>query len=659
MKTLKIIFVSLVIILTNNFSIKGQLPQTYDLRTLGLMSAVKDQGSCGACWAFATIASIESNWLKNGYGPYILSEDNLTDCHGFDETPCVGGSFYMSQALLSRHGGPLKVSDDPYTPTVSDCPNNLPYPPIPPAYVEEIRFLPNDIDKTKQAIYDYGAVATAMFFNPANYNSSTFKYYDNAISSADSLYPHCVTLAGWNDNMSFPGAPGNGGWIIKDSYGTSWADNGYFYVSYYDAGILSETAYFPSFKHNSNGLANTFAYLYDELGWVDNFGLGNNTGYALVHYTLIPQSGTIIGQKIKRVGTYAVEDNTTINIEIYREFNSGNLSELIASKTINCPYKGFYTVSFNMNTDTLFSDFYIKAEYQTPSGFNSPIPIEIYEPYHTSGIVLSSNSSYVSPDGNNWSVTGQGSSFNFDACIKMYTIEAPIAKINYSVDELCQDDIATFIDQTPMPKDSIKWFVNDDYQHSAPTLDVTFNEPGTQLVKLAAFFGGSSDTAIVEIQVNPKPEKPTITQTGNTLYSSIAEYYQWYDIEGAIPGETLQYFEPPESATYMVEVSNEHLCSSMSDPYDFVMSIIYNTAKNEIIIYPNPTNGKIIIKNEELKINKITITDITGKIIYLKTCNHMPQQTEIDLKDKSKGIYFIEIKTNKKTYKEKIILNNI
>lgn len=140
--------ISVVLLLQGNLQ-SQTLPQSYDLRTTGLMTPVKDQGSCGACWAFATAASIESGWLKQGFTYGIISEDNLIDCHLFDESPCTGGSFYMSNALFSRHGGPVSLTDDPYTPAVTNCTNNLPFPPLPPALVEDMWFIPRDNQSVK------------------------------------------------------------------------------------------------------------------------------------------------------------------------------------------------------------------------------------------------------------------------------------------------------------------------------------------------------------------------------------------------------------------------------------------------------------------------------------------------------------------------------
>lgn len=408
----------------------AQFPATYDLRTLGEVTSVKDQGDCGACWAFATCAAIESAWLKQGFPAADLSEDHFTDCHGFDEGPCEGGSFYMAQAVISRHIGPLTEQDQMYTPEINSCTSNLPFPPIPAAHVEEIRWIPPVIDSVKTALMNVGAVATAMYFNSSNYNSQNYKYFDPIIDASDLQYPHCVTIVGWNDNLTFSGATSAGGWIVKDSYGTGWADNGYFYCSYEDAGILSESAVFPTRHALPTGGIIPHAYYHDKFGWVDNSGFNSNVGYALAKFTITPNFGVLAPQFIRRIGSYAVQENTTIEMAVFLTKTGNVLSDQIASGSVFCPVPGFYTIDLDVSALNSFSDVYVQAKYTTPQGVQNPIPIETFETGHTSAFTASSNSCWVSSGGSTWSLVGQGTTDNFDVCIKMYTENADISGLS-------------------------------------------------------------------------------------------------------------------------------------------------------------------------------------------------------------------------------------
>ncbi len=650
----------IIVLLCTSIHVFSQYPTVYDLRTLGMITPVKDQGlSCGSCWAFASCSAIESQWLVQGYGTYDLSEDNLMDCHGFDEAPCAGGSYYMTQATLSLHRGILSEVDDPYTPATSNCPMNLTFPPLPQAYVEDMIFIPSVINNVKQAVLSYGAVASTMFFNSSNYNSSSYKYYDSFIDSNDSLYAHCITIAGWNDTMSFSGAPGLGGWIIKDSYGTSWAQNGYFYCSFYDAGILGENVIFPVRQQLTAVQNKPHVYAHDELGWVDNTGFSSNIGYGLVKYTLTPAWGIFAHQQIKRIGTYAVVDNTSIEISLWREKNGNILTGFIDSKTIQCDFKGFYTVPFELKTDTLLSDIYVKVRYTCPAGTQNPIPIEILEAGHTSGISISTNSCWTSADGNNWSLIGNGTSQMYDLCIKMYTENAPLAIMDQLPDSVCEGEMLILNDISPNPKDSCHWYINGTYLDNVPNTPYNFTSLGLTEVSLVVWLGNNTDTLKHNIQVVERPAVPVISQTYNTLESTAAHAYQWLDdMLNIISGANNQTFDPPAEGFYSVIVNNSFGCESLSAPFNFLFAGIIEQNDNSFMLFPNPAQDFLTISSKLAgQIVSITINDLTGKtIINLNVYVEANKPITIDCQLFNTGLYFITIEANDLQWRGKFLI---
>lgn len=645
-------FVTIIIFLqTNQFSTLAQT--VYDLRTFGYVTPVKNQQSCGSCWAFAAIAAIESNWLKTSFGNYSLSEDNLIDCHMFDEAPCAGGNLYMVNALLSRHGGTLLSYIDPYTPSLSNCPMQSTFPPTPPAYTEEIRFLPKNITAVKQALQNYGVIATTMFFNPANYNSSNFKYYDNQIDAADLAYPHGVSIAGWNDTMTFQNAPSLGGWIIKDSYGTTWAQSGYFYVSYHDAGILSETAFFPSKEYIPLAVNKSNVYYYDQFGWVDNFGFNNNIAYALVKYNIVPYNGVVSAQQIKRIGTYAVQDNSNITFELYRNFNSGILSGLIATKNLFCSYKGFYTANLDLPSDSVGSVIYIKVTYQAPAGTLLPIPVEKYEANHTSAVSLSSGCCWVSSNGSTWLPSGQGTTYSHDLCIKMYTEDAPLARISASAVSCCQMEMLQFTDISPAPKDSIRWLLNGVFQGNMPVFNHVFSNPGQYYLQLVAFSGNNNDTASKSIDVFQNPGVPQISLSQDTLISSSAAFYQWYDNAGIIPGANLYYYVPLQNGSYRVEITDLNGCHNISLPYNYSIAALNKYHNNAgVILYPNPVTDHLVIESPK-PIQFISITDSKGTVLF-QSSSQINRQA-IETVGFNALVLFVSIVTADNIYSYKVI----
>jgi len=640
-------FVLMLLVICNT-SLFAQFPSILDLRTCGLMTSVKDQGStCGSCWAFATCAAIESQWLQQGYGTEDLSEDNIIDCHGFDESPCAGGSFYMSQAMLSVHKGILSETNDPYSPATQNCPYNLTFPPAPVAYVEDMLFIPSVRNDIKQALTDYGAVATTMFFNSANYNAAKYKYYDAFIDSNDSLYAHCVTIAGWNDTMTFPGAPANGGWIIKDSYGTGWAQNGYFYCSYYDAGILGENAVFPVRYELRPAQNKPHVYAHDQLGWIDNYGTGSNQAWGLVKYTLLPSGGMVAPQQVKRIGTYAVADNTTIDISVWRQKNGNVLSGFVGNTSLFCQFKGFYTIPFYIKSDTVLSEYFIKVRYQCPSGIQKPVPVEKSEQGHSTGLSLSTGSCWVSSDGVNWNATGTGTSSLFDLCIKMYTENAPIAAMGSLPDSVCAGTSLILNDMSMMPKDSSKWYINQVFLSNAPSVPHIFQNPGNTDVMLVVWLGLNTDTVRKTFVVVDNPATPVISQNGNSLVSTAAYAYQWLDqMMNPISGASNQTFFPQSEGTYYVVVYNSFGCQMFSSPFQFTFTMMEEQEVVQFKLFPNPATGMVTMQlsvhcKGTLTMNKY---DFTGRKITQRIISGQTDTTIMfDASHLSRGSYLISV----------------
>ena len=223
-------------------SVNASFPAYYDLRTLNKVTPVKNQGDAGSCWVFATYGSLES-CLKPGE-TWDFSENNMKNLlssaysEGFDRDANEGGDMFMSTAYLSRWSGPVAESDDPYDPHSVTSPQNLPI----KKHVQNVILIPNrngflDNDGIKEAIQNYGAIDTAMCYNSNYYSPTTYGYYYSGTASTN----HDVTIVGWNDsfdkNKFSTVPPGNGAFIVRNSWGTGWGDNGYFYVSYYDSKI--------------------------------------------------------------------------------------------------------------------------------------------------------------------------------------------------------------------------------------------------------------------------------------------------------------------------------------------------------------------------------------------------------------------------------------
>jgi C1A family cysteine protease len=239
----------------------------YDLRNLNRVTTVKNQGQAGVCWAFATYGSLESVLIPGGN--WDFSENNMKNLlssaypYGFDRGPNDGGNEFMSTAYLTRWGGPINENDDPYSDISASSPNGLTV----NKHVQDVLFLPDrqgplDNSQIKSAIQNYGAVFTTMYYDGAYYSPAKYSYYYWGTSDSN----HAVDIIGWNDSFDknrFSNVPpGNGAFIIKNSWGTAFGENGYFYVSYYDSNIGTSNCVFTAESSNNYKTV----YQYDPLG---------------------------------------------------------------------------------------------------------------------------------------------------------------------------------------------------------------------------------------------------------------------------------------------------------------------------------------------------------------------------------------------------------
>jgi C1A family cysteine protease len=384
------------------------LPSSYDLRTYGYVTSVKDQGGCGSCWAFGSYGSLES-WLQmNAAETWDFSENHLKNYHGFDFAPCSGGNVDMSTAYLARWSGPVSEANDPYH-DYDDRPS-----PGGPCqkYLEGVLwfFTASDI---KNALMTYGGMYVSMYWGSAYYNTSEYTYYYSGSTGGN----HAVTLVGWDDNKVVTGAPGNGAWLVKNSWGADWGDNGYFWISYYDSVAVKYSAAFCDAVSTSPYMTN---HQYDPLGWITSGGYGTTTAWAANIFI------ATANEQLTAVGLYAGADTTSYIIYIYDNFDGSTFSGLLGSVSGTLTNSGYHTIPLASPINlTIGNDFSIVVKFTTP-GYNYPIPLEKDFAGYSSGATASPGQSYVSPDGATFTdLTTYDGFENANVCIKGLAIIIP------------------------------------------------------------------------------------------------------------------------------------------------------------------------------------------------------------------------------------------
>jgi len=209
---------------------RGSLPDKFDWRDVDgvdFTTPIKDQGSCGSCWAFGTVGPLECN-IKYKEGLEVdLSEQWLVSCNQ-DGWGCDGGwwahDYHMWKTDFCGDTGAVLESDFPYV--AYDAPCNCPYPHE--YLIEDWAFIGSEhgipaVDSIKQAIMDYGPVSSAVYVN------SAFQAYSSGIfdGCSSGQVNHGVVLVGWDDNQG-----DNGVWFLRNSWGTGWGEDGYMRIPY-------------------------------------------------------------------------------------------------------------------------------------------------------------------------------------------------------------------------------------------------------------------------------------------------------------------------------------------------------------------------------------------------------------------------------------------
>lgn len=398
------------ITIMRNSALATSLPASYDLRTHNKLTPVRNQGSCGDCWAHAAYSSLESS-LKPAKVTNF-SEAHMNDSHGFDFAWCDGGNDQMSTAYLARWSGPVNDAAYP-TPYQSTVTATLPI----RSHVQNVDFLPDragplDNAAIKNAVMTQGAVAVSFTWADSNYRSNNKAFYD---ASGTAYTNHEVAIVGWDDN--FPKSrfkkipPGNGAFIVRNNWGTAWGEKGYFYMSYYDKSVG-----WPTVFNNAEPVNNyTRAYEYDPLGQTSYMYYPGNTAWFANIFTADTNTTTI-----DAVSFYTLAPGTTYKVFIYSPATAGRprSGKLVATSTGSFTYAGYHTVK--LTTPAAVTPGKRFSVVVRVSGDNH-IPLE--QPFngYSSKASALAGQSFASSNGTAWSdITTWSWARNTNTCVKAF-----------------------------------------------------------------------------------------------------------------------------------------------------------------------------------------------------------------------------------------------
>lgn len=395
---------------------------SYDLRALNKVTSMKDQSDAEVCWTFASYASLESYLMPEEN--WDFSENNMKNLlssaysEGFDRGASEGGNRLQATAYLTRWSGPVQESDDPYLPSSGVSPENLSL----KKHVQKVLFLPDkngslDNEVIKWAVQNYGAVYTTLYYDDTFYSPTNYSFYYNG-----SLAPnHGVAIVGWNDsfdkNKFSQVPPGNGAFIVKNSWGEAWGENGYFYISYYDSQVGTSNAVFTAESPDNY----KSIYQYDPLGWTDSLGYTTENPTTAWGANIFTSKSD---ELLKAVSFYTTDSNCSYEIYVYTNPTSGPINQTgpVFSKSGSTSVAGYYTIPLESDIRLTAGQNFSVVLNLTNLEYEYPIAIE--EPLSGNGgsskAVANSGESFISSNGGTWEdITTDFP--NTNVCIKAFT----------------------------------------------------------------------------------------------------------------------------------------------------------------------------------------------------------------------------------------------
>ena len=517
---------------------------------------VKNQNRTGACWAFAYSSVVESKIAKKNN---ITTITEISPIHVdyrtanmYNRTLGAGGSVLMALSYSANGYGPVYETSLPFKSVYDEINNKaenyylkdkseVTLNPKNIARIKEINLYMSDSDKEaarekiKQHIKENGALMSTIYVDfgvtaskeyisqDGFYNSTTKAFYCNDETKESN---HAVTIVGWDDGFSISNfATGKqpttaGAWIVLNSYGTEFGDNGYFYVSYEDVniqnallGIGDITEYNETEEKDYD-----YTYQYDELG----MNISLNTPYLANVFNKKTTGKKGYTEYLNEVG---IQLMSTQGVEVYVNTSGKDFSRLtkVASYTgKNALDAGYHTIKLSTPLEITGQQFIVAIKYIDSEGVFAPIECNLKESgfsmvdmvYTTA--TSNMGESYASMDGNTWTdlegmkVSSTSTLKNTNACIKAFTVEqekqnvavtgVTLDKNTYSIQEEATGNlVATITPQDATVKD-VTWTSSDANVVTVSSEGVIKGiSEGKAIITITTVDGGYTDTCEVTV----------------------------------------------------------------------------------------------------------------------------------------------------------------
>ena len=652
----------------------------FNLADYGLLSPVKNQGSMGSCWSFGVTSALESAFLKATNKTVLLdiSENNIQNSgltyfnYGIIDT-VEGAATEVGISYMASWLGFTTSEDNTYDELrkISAIIDNQSKYKIYEGVILPARQNVSDNQYLKDALVKYGAVSVTVHgakgSQENDYNQDTYAAYYNEEEFGEGGN-HAVTLVGWNDTFSkskfLTTPPGDGAWIIKNSWGSDWGDKGYYYVSYYDHAFATDGSIAFIVDANHTYQKN---YQYDIITFPKMANYTQEASYS----NKFTSTGDDI---ITAVGTYFNKTDANYQIKIYVN------KELIHTQSGTSTHPGYETIKLDKIVPVKDND-----EFTVEMTTGNQVPLARVSRQH-----YRENTSFIKVGDNITDISKN----NTVVCLKAYTIADKsymITTINGSVvqvqyfdqngDKLAGTNVTIIVNGTEhnltTNDEAIAVFnvtlpdgqynvtvvnpINKDEYNTTITITHEDKELTLKIDTTTFTIGQNNITASIYqediLQNNITAGKVAFKVNGKTLKDTKGKVIYAKVVNGQA---TIENYEIPqewskETTTIQAIYSGSIQCEKLSsektnitiktDPTLIITPITEDiptesniTLKAKIEMGQQPiTTGKIVFK-----INGKTVKDENSKVIYAKVDSNGEVSVDYNIGNLKAGSYIVE-----------------